>query len=222
MWDGAGGQEEFANCENLCCGSVATLEGKKLADPLTPKASHCSPASASFTNKAIDWRTFSECLPIPGFRFAFAQRWEPVMSPHEIAHQIQALATAEHVDEQSAALVEERTSAGAGLEVVEPILRFMEAHGDLDYGPPGALVHFVERFYRQGYEGLLLAVLQVIEKMAFRLADYAALLQETVDRRRRIAEILNRKYRPSTAMIVACTGASGSPPMCSPSRKRAA
>jgi hypothetical protein len=37
-------------------------------------------------------------------------------------------------------------------------------------------------------------------------------LQETVDRRRRIAEILNRKSGRSTAMIVACTGASASPP----------
>jgi hypothetical protein len=31
-------------------------------------------------------------------------------------------------------------------EAVEPILRFMESHPDVDYGTPGALVHFVETF----------------------------------------------------------------------------
>jgi len=33
-----------------------------------------------------------------------------------------------------------------GFEAVEPILRFMENHPDLDYGTPGPLVHFVETF----------------------------------------------------------------------------
>ena len=33
-----------------------------------------------------------------------------------------------------------------GFEAVEPILRFMENHPDVDYGTPGPLVHFVETF----------------------------------------------------------------------------
>src|SRR4051812_45616427 len=39
------------------------------------------------------------------------------------------------------------------------LLRFMEEHPDLDFGTPGPLVHFLELFYRRGYEGELLASL---------------------------------------------------------------
>jgi hypothetical protein len=35
---------------------------------------------------------------------------------------------------------------------VEPILRFMESNPSLDFGMPGPLVHFVESFFRRGYE----------------------------------------------------------------------
>lgn len=48
-------------------------------------------------------------------------------------------------------------AAGVGLEAVRPILIFMEAHPGLDYGSPGPLVHFMERFYRAGYEEEVLA-----------------------------------------------------------------
>lgn len=44
---------------------------------------------------------------------------------------------------------------GVGLDGVRAILAFMEAHPDLEYGAPGALVHFAERFYRKGYEAEL-------------------------------------------------------------------
>ncbi len=39
---------------------------------------------------------------------------------------------------------------------LEPVLRFIEAHPDQDLGAPGPLVHFVEEFYKDGYEQLLL------------------------------------------------------------------
>jgi hypothetical protein len=39
-------------------------------------------------------------------------------------------------------------------EVTEEILRFMEAHPDMDYGAPGPLVHFMEAL--SGYEGKLI------------------------------------------------------------------
>jgi hypothetical protein len=54
-------------------------------------------------------------------------------------------------------LADELAASGAGLESVEPILGFMEAHPLADLGTPGALVHHVERFFGQGYEALLLA-----------------------------------------------------------------
>lgn len=41
-------------------------------------------------------------------------------------------------------------------DAVEPILRLMECNPDVDFGVPGALVHFVEKFYKNGYEEKLL------------------------------------------------------------------
>ncbi len=41
-------------------------------------------------------------------------------------------------------------------EYVSPILNIMESNPDLDYGMPGPLVHFLERFYKKGYEKLLI------------------------------------------------------------------
>ncbi|HEV7689291.1 MAG TPA: hypothetical protein VGO52_00635 [Hyphomonadaceae bacterium] len=48
-------------------------------------------------------------------------------------------------------LTEALKAAGVGAEAIEPILRFMEDHPDIDYGSPGPLVHFVERYHRHGY-----------------------------------------------------------------------
>lgn len=45
----------------------------------------------------------------------------------------------------------------AGIEAVEPLLQLMERHPLDDFGMPGAIVHFVERFYKNGYEELLTA-----------------------------------------------------------------
>ncbi len=42
-----------------------------------------------------------------------------------------------------------------GIEAVEPLLRLMERHPLVDFGMPGAIVHFVERYYKKGYEELL-------------------------------------------------------------------
>ena len=42
---------------------------------------------------------------------------------------------------------------------VPVLLRFVEEHPDLDFGAPGPLVHFVERFYGRGYEAELLTSL---------------------------------------------------------------
>lgn len=41
-------------------------------------------------------------------------------------------------------------------EAVEPLLRLMERHPLDDFGSPGAIVHFLERFYTNGYEELLI------------------------------------------------------------------
>jgi hypothetical protein len=41
-------------------------------------------------------------------------------------------------------------------EVVEPILKIFEANPYVNFGSPGPIVHFVERFYKNGYEEKLL------------------------------------------------------------------
>lgn len=47
--------------------------------------------------------------------------------------------------------------AGIGIDAVEPLLLLMERHPLSDFGIPGAIVHYVERFYENGYEDLLAA-----------------------------------------------------------------
>ena len=42
-----------------------------------------------------------------------------------------------------------------GIEAVKPLLQLMERHPLGEFGVPGAIVHFVERFYKKGYEELL-------------------------------------------------------------------
>ena len=43
-----------------------------------------------------------------------------------------------------------------GSEAITPLLKFMERHPLADFGMPGAIVHYVERFYKNGYEELLM------------------------------------------------------------------
>lgn len=44
-----------------------------------------------------------------------------------------------------------------GISAVAPLLLFIEKHPLSDFGMPGAIVHYVEQFYKKGYEDLLLA-----------------------------------------------------------------
>lgn len=44
-----------------------------------------------------------------------------------------------------------------GFSVVEPLLLFMERHQLSDFGMLGTIVHYVEQFYKKGYEDLLIA-----------------------------------------------------------------
>ena len=41
-------------------------------------------------------------------------------------------------------------------DLVAPILDFISKYPEVDFGSPGYLVNFVERFYHQGYEELLM------------------------------------------------------------------
>lgn len=60
----------------------------------------------------------------------------------------------EEVQEACMLQIEEE---GLGIAAVEPLLLFMERHPLNDFGMPGAIVHYVEQFYKSGYEDLLIA-----------------------------------------------------------------
>src|SRR5690242_2618518 len=79
------------------------------------------------------------------------------MNPATVATELAAIRDASDFSAASEAIVNGWSAAGAGLETVEPILRFLESNPDLDVGSPGPLVHFVERFYGHGYESTLIA-----------------------------------------------------------------
>jgi len=82
------------------------------------------------------------------------------MDPTDIADQLEALTGAgDDFVARAYELTEAWVAAGAGVEAVEPVLRFMEAHASSDFGAPGPLVHFVERFYGAGYLKALIASL---------------------------------------------------------------
>lgn len=51
--------------------------------------------------------------------------------------------------------IEELEQLDLGLSSVESLLGFMEKHPFTDFGIPGEIVHYMERFYRHGYEELL-------------------------------------------------------------------
>ena len=70
--------------------------------------------------------------------------------------QLERIANSDDFVTASSELVDTWASSGVGLDVVDPVLGFIERHPALDFGSPGPLVHFVERFYGRGYEDKLL------------------------------------------------------------------
>jgi hypothetical protein len=73
----------------------------------------------------------------------------------QVADDLEGIASADEFESRAYELRDAWEAAGADVETVEPILRFIEAHPKIDFGSPGPLVHFVERFYRKGYEAKL-------------------------------------------------------------------
>ena len=43
---------------------------------------------------------------------------------------------------------------------IEPLLKLMERHPLTSFGSPGVIVHFVESFYKKGYEEKLITSLK--------------------------------------------------------------
>ena len=78
------------------------------------------------------------------------------ITPQELIELLLQIALADDFADRSADLVERLNRDIDGFDSVEPILRFMENHTSVDFGSPGPLVHFVEQFYKHGYEQKLL------------------------------------------------------------------
>jgi hypothetical protein len=69
------------------------------------------------------------------------------MNAEDFSRQLEEIANAgDDFEYQSIQPTERWKGDENASEAVEPILRFMESHLDVDYGTPGALVHFVETF----------------------------------------------------------------------------
>jgi hypothetical protein len=73
------------------------------------------------------------------------------MTSKELTEQLEAIVSADDFVSSTAGLTEAWSAANVSVESVEPILRFMEEHPELEYGMPGPLVHFIEDFYLKGY-----------------------------------------------------------------------
>ncbi|MCM1182088.1 MAG: hypothetical protein NC337_01795 [Roseburia sp.] len=58
----------------------------------------------------------------------------------------------ERIEEECVEKIEE---SGLGLNAVEPLIKLMERHPLAAFGMPGAIVHFVEKYYKKGYEDIL-------------------------------------------------------------------
>jgi len=58
--------------------------------------------------------------------------------------------------EPASKLLEKLNDLENSFEAIEPIFELIERSPDIDYGGPGPLGHFLETYYQQGYEELLI------------------------------------------------------------------
>lgn len=112
------------------------------------------------------------------------------MTNKEISEQLLKIVSADDFASSSAKLTESWSAAHVGIESVEPILEFMEAHPHLDYGMPGALVHFVEEFDEDGY----------VERLTNSINRKPTMLTVWM-----LNRVINGTQEPATKMILAST-----------------
>jgi len=58
----------------------------------------------------------------------------------------------EQIEEECIEKIEE---SDLGFSAVEPLIKLMERYPLADFGVPGAIVHFAEKYYGKGYEDIL-------------------------------------------------------------------
>ena len=79
------------------------------------------------------------------------------MNPIHLKNQLLKATEAPDFTLEAESIAHSLKKEGADLESVSVILKFMEEHSTFDFGTPGPLVHYVEKFYGRGYEAELLA-----------------------------------------------------------------
>lgn len=75
---------------------------------------------------------------------------------HNLEQKLIEISESNNFEYESDKIIRSLIKNRPGVDSVGSILRFMENHPGIEYGMPGSLVHFVERFYKKGYEELLL------------------------------------------------------------------
>jgi hypothetical protein len=83
-----------------------------------------------------------------------------MLTDNDIREQMNIIAPESDFNGRSAQLTEAWEAAGVGPEAVEPVLKFMEDHPGIDYGMPGHLVHFIEKFHEKDYDEKLVESLR--------------------------------------------------------------
>ncbi len=73
-------------------------------------------------------------------------------SLEELITRLNVLVLEEDFLDRAEEIIEEIGENPNAFDAVEPILVLMENNPEVDYGTPGPLVHFVEGFYKNGYE----------------------------------------------------------------------
>lgn len=79
------------------------------------------------------------------------------MTKEEIITQLQSKAKEDEAYYMDADLIDAINEYPEPFELVEPILEIIGTNPTVDFGMPGDLVHFVELFYKHGYEELLVS-----------------------------------------------------------------
>ncbi len=124
------------------------VQGGSLAEYENSLGAEIGPAARSFDEmcRAEDWS--ARCWIV-----------EPACSP-EVLEDLEAIRESAEFNYRSGLLTDRWRAREVGAEATEPVLRFMEASPDVDFGMPGGLVHFIEESLPGSYGALLLSSLE--------------------------------------------------------------
>ncbi|MBX4259991.1 hypothetical protein KTC96_08515 [Clostridium estertheticum] len=78
----------------------------------------------------------------------------------ELVNKLEKSITNDEFIDISYDVVEEIGEREDAFEAIQPILMLVEKNPNVDFGKPGPLVHFVEKFYKNGYEEKLVESLK--------------------------------------------------------------